>query len=88
MKLINTNRIYYDNDFEKWYFEDGKDFEDAQEVDDNYVKENQDLKQQLTEKDKQLAIREKALELACKNLFDYNNEKYNYFIEQAKENLK
>jgi predicted RNase H-like nuclease (RuvC/YqgF family) len=54
MRLINTNRIYYDNDFEKWYFEDDEDFENAQVVDDNYVKENQELKQQLAEKGKEV----------------------------------
>lgn len=54
MKLINTNKIYYDNDFEKWYFEDDEDFENAQVVDDNYIKENQELKQQLAEKDREI----------------------------------
>lgn len=56
MKLINANGVYYDNDFEKWYFEDNEDFENAQVVDDNYIKENQELKQQLAEKEKEIEI--------------------------------
>lgn len=54
MKLINTNNVYYDNDFEKWYFEYDEDFENAQVVDAGYVKENQELEQQLAEKDKEI----------------------------------
>lgn len=54
MKLINANDVYYDNDFEKWYFEYDEDFENAQVVEDNYVKENQELKKQLSEKDREI----------------------------------
>ena len=61
MKLINTNDVYYDNDFERWYFENDEDFENAQVVDDNYVKENQELKQQLVEKDKIIETLEKDI---------------------------
>lgn len=62
MRLINANKVYYDNDFEKWYFEDDEDFENAQVVDNNYIKENQELKQQLAEKDKEIEKLHKALD--------------------------
>jgi hypothetical protein len=62
MKLINANDVYYDNDFEKWYFEHDEDFENAQVVEDNYVKENQELKKQLSEKDKEIEQLRKNME--------------------------
>lgn len=73
MKLINASGVYYDNDFEKWYFEDNEDFENAQVVDDNYIKENQELKQQLTEKDKKInQLSEEHLEMFG-DMKDYKN---------------
>ena len=47
MKLIDSNKISYDLEVGRYYFDNDKDFEDALNVSDDYLQENKELKQQL-----------------------------------------
>lgn len=80
MKLINANKVYYDNDFEKWYFADDEDFENAQVVDDSYVKENKQLKEQLAEKDEEIAKLKNFMSKWHFENFESFENHYNYLM--------
>ena len=97
MKLIDDNKVYWDNDEEKWYFNKSEDFEYAQRVNDNYLEENRVLKKAYLSACKKLSEVFGECPYSNMNLSmpDYcdeeciNNEKYlcwdKYFIERAKK---